>query len=99
MTQKNLDAIIESRLKEHQQAQSYHKRSRLLKLKTSLEKMLNGNLSVKEQVEVLAEFGVSISERAYRDFLAREFGGKYDEFLKRNGWIRKKRQKDGNGTE
>jgi hypothetical protein len=96
MSQNNLDAIIEARLKERQEAQRYHKRSRLLTLKPSLEKMLTGNLSVKDQLEILGEYGVSVSDRAYREFLAREFGEIYDDFLKRNGWIRKKRQKDGN---
>jgi hypothetical protein len=93
MTLKNLDAIIEARVKERQEAQSYHKRSRLLALKPSLEKMLAGNLGVRDQLEILGEAGVIVSDRAYREFLAREFGEIYDEFLKRNGWIRKKRQR------
>ncbi|MDR2905819.1 MAG: hypothetical protein LBU73_07690 [Helicobacteraceae bacterium] len=96
MINKNLDAIIEARLKEQEEEQSYHKRSRLLKVKSSLEKMLKGDLSIKDQIEILREYGIAISDRAYRDFLAREFGRVYEDFLKRNGWIRKKRRKEAN---
>jgi hypothetical protein len=96
MTQEKLDAIIEAKLKERQEARSYHKRSRLLTLKSGVAKMLAGNLSVKAQLEILGEIGVSVSDRAYREFLAREFGEVYDDFLKRNGWTRKKRKKESN---
>ncbi|MDR1451817.1 MAG: hypothetical protein LBI57_05765 [Helicobacteraceae bacterium] len=96
MTQKNFDAIIEAKLKERLETCGYHKRSRLLTLKSGVAKMLAGNLSVRDQLEILGEIGVSVSDRAYRDFLAREFGEIYDDFLKRNGWVRKKRQKESN---
>ncbi|MDR2638947.1 MAG: hypothetical protein LBC09_03800 [Helicobacteraceae bacterium] len=96
MTQDNLDAIIEAKLKERQEARSYHKRSRLLTLKSGVAKMLAGNLSVRDQLEILGEVGVTVSDRAYREFLAREFGEVYDDFLKRNGWVRKKRQRGSN---
>jgi transposase len=56
--------------------------------------MLEANLSIKEQVEVLEEAGISVSDKSYRNFLAREFGPVYDDFLKRNGWVRKKRSKE-----
>ncbi|MDR2151224.1 MAG: hypothetical protein LBO72_00225 [Helicobacteraceae bacterium] len=96
MSQEKFDAIIEAKLKERQEARSYHKRSRLLTLKSGVAKMLAGNLSVRDQLEILDEIGLTISDRAYREFLAREFGEAYDDFLKRNGWTRKKRQKDSN---
>ena len=56
-----------------------------------------GNLSIKEQTEILAEAGTTVSDRSLREFLAREFGDVYTDFLKRNGWVRKKRQKEDNG--
>ena len=94
MTQTKLDAIIEARLKQKQGETHYHKRTRLLDIKPSLEKMMLGNLSIKEQIAVLAEAEIEISDRSYREFLSREFGGIYEEFLRRNGWKRKKRIKE-----
>ncbi|MDR3347640.1 MAG: hypothetical protein LBN32_03405 [Helicobacteraceae bacterium] len=96
MTQNELDAIIETRLKQKAAQLRYHKRTKLMAIKPSLEKMICGDLSIKEQIEILSEAGIAISDRSYREFLSREFGVAYDEFLKRNGWIRKKRRKENN---
>lgn len=94
MAKTKLDEIIEARLRRRESETRYHKRSRLLEVRGSLEKMLAANLSIKDQIEVLEEAGIKLSDKSYREFLAREFGPVYDDFLKRNGWIRKKRQKD-----
>ncbi|MGE4295654.1 MAG: hypothetical protein AB7E49_08135 [Campylobacterales bacterium] len=94
MSKSKLDQLIEAKLKSREAESRYHKRSRLLEVKESLGKMLAANLSIKEQIEVLEEAGITLSDKSYREFLAREFGGEYDDFLKRNGWIRKKRQRE-----
>lgn len=94
MSKSKLDQLIEAKLKSREAESRYHKRSRLLEVKESLGKMLRANLSIKEQIEVLEEAGITLSDKSYREFLAREFGGEYDDFLKRNGWIRKKRQRE-----
>ncbi|MDR3162782.1 MAG: hypothetical protein LBT81_02850 [Helicobacteraceae bacterium] len=97
MTPNKLNRIIDERLKLKEEELRYHKRSRLLGVRESLLKMIEGNLSIREQIEVLSEVGIKVSDRAYRDFLAREFGDLYDAFLKRNGWVRKKRKKENYG--
>ncbi len=94
MSQANLDRLIEARIRERQKQRRYHKRSQLLEIKGSLQKMLDANLSIKEQIEILQEAGIALSDKSYRSFLAREFGDEYDDFLRRNGWVRKKRSKD-----
>lgn len=94
MSKSKLDQLIEAKLKSREAESRYHKRGRLLEVKESLAKMLRANLSIKEQIEVLEEAGITLSDKSYREFLAREFGGEYDDFLKRNGWIRKKRQRE-----
>lgn len=94
MSKSKLDQLIEAKLKSREAESRYHKRGRLLEVKESLGKMLRANLSIKEQIEVLEEAGITLSDKSYREFLAREFGGEYDDFLKRNGWIRKKRQRE-----
>lgn len=93
MTQIKLDKLIEEKIKQKANEDRYHKRGQLLDLTPSLHKMLDANLSIKEQVELLAEVGIKISDKSYRDFLMREFGEEYDQFLERNGWVRKKRKK------
>lgn len=94
MSKTKLDQLIEAKLKAREAESRYHKRAKLLEVKESLEKMLEANLSIKEQIEVLGEAGIKLSDKSYREFLAREFGDRYDDFLKRNGWIRKKRQRE-----
>lgn len=96
MTQSKLDKLIEAKLKKRDESDRYHKRTQLLEVKPSLKRMIAENLSIKEQVELLDQAGIKISDKSYREFLSREFGAVYDDFLVRNGWVRKKRkEKDG----